>query len=195
MSRTSSEVIDAQKGGLAYPEGAWVGSCGHLFPSRVQWLHKYLTKVDDLDLRPKVSEKIRINSEDNISIGNRTIPNLSTTSTKVMKMRATVGSGLTTQGIVIHEQVSLDWIKWALGRKVWKTLYTQERMNGSVKNTELILNDVKDVLNFAVEEGMLLEYRITEINFDRYKNNLSLKFSCKLLETILFVDISGSLYY
>ena len=170
--------VELQQQRLAYPEGAWIGSCGDSFPSRVNWLHKYLSKVD-VRKRDATSK----------------VPPLSTTTAEVMKRRATVGSGLTTQGIVIHEQVSLDWIKWALGRKVWKTLYNNERINATSGGLDLVVNDVKEVLNLAIEEEMLSEYRITEVLFDRHSNNLSLKFSCKLMETILFVDISGSLYY
>ena len=170
--------IQLQQQRLAYPEGAWIGLCGNVFPSRVNWLHKNLIKSDirKTNSKPK-------------------LPELSTTSMLVIKKRATVGSGLTTQGIVIHEQVSLDWIKWALGRKVWKTLYSNERINATAEGLELIANDVKEVLNLALEEEMLSEYQITEVLLDRYTNNLSLKFSCRLMETILFVDISGSLYY
>lgn len=170
--------VELQQQRLAYPEGAWIGSCGDSFPSRVNWLHKYLSKVD-VRKRDATSK----------------VPPLSTTTAEVMKRRATVGSGLTTQGIIIHEQVSLDWIKWALGRKVWKTLYNNERINATPEGLDLVVNDVKEVLNLAIEEEMLSEYRITEVLFDRHSNNLSLKFSCKLMETILFVDISGSLYY
>ena len=170
--------VELQQQRLAYPEAAWIATCGNYFPSRVNWLHKYLTKVDvrKRDAKSKV-------------------PELSTTTAEVMKRRVTVGSGLTTQGIIIHEQVSLDWIKWALGRKVWKTLYNNERINATSGGLDLVVNDVKEVLNLAIEEEMLSEYRITEVLFDRHSNNLSLKFSCKLMETILFVDISGSLYY
>ena len=174
----SLSPVELQQQRLAYPEGAWIGSCGDSFPSRVNWLHKYLSKVD-VRKRDATSK----------------VPPLSTTTAEVMKRRATVGSGLTTQGIIIHEQVSLDWIKWALGRKVWKTLYNNERINATSGGLDLVVNDVKEVLNLAIEEGMLSEYRITEVLFDRHSNNLSLKFSCKLMETILFVDISGSLYY
>ena len=171
-------AIQLQQQRLAYPEGAWIGLCGNVFPSRVNWLHKNLIKSDirKINSKPK-------------------LPELSSTTMLVIKKRATVGSGLTTQGIVIHEQVSLDWIKWALGRKVWKTLYSNERINATTEGLELIANDVKEVLNLALEEEMLSEYQITEVLLDRYTNNLSLKFSCRLMETILFVDISGSLYY
>ena len=30
-----------------YPESCWIGRCGHVFPSRIQWLHKYLAGVVD----------------------------------------------------------------------------------------------------------------------------------------------------
>ena len=30
-----------------YPESCWIGRCGHAFPSRMQWLHKYLAGVVD----------------------------------------------------------------------------------------------------------------------------------------------------
>ncbi len=167
--------VQLQQQRLAYPEAAWISACGIYFPSEVEWLHTYLSKVDEV----KTSD----------------ILESSTASSRILKKRSTVGSGTTTQGIVISEQVSLDWIKWALGRKVWSTLYNSERLNGTLKNQEIIINNVKDVLNLALEEEMISEYEIKDVVYNRSSNNLSLKFSCSLVQTILFVNVSGSLYY
>ena len=73
-----------------YPEASWIAKCGGNFPSKVQWLHKYL----------------RGNSVHKLS----QIPNLSTTLVTILDNKATSGSGMTGQGIVINEQVSLDWV-------------------------------------------------------------------------------------
>lgn len=167
--------VQLQQQRLAYPEAAWIGACGDSFPSRVEWLHTYLSKVDEVETS--------------------NIFETSTASSRILKKRSTIGSGTTTQGIVVSEQVSLDWIKWALGRKIWSTLYSSERLNGTLKNQEIIINNVKDVLNLALEEEMISEYEIKDVVYSRRSNNLSLKFSCSLVQTILYVNVSGSLYY
>lgn len=164
-----------QQARLAYPESAWLGLCGNSFPSGVQWLYKYLAKVDI------VKDKV--------------IPNFTTTSSLVLKDQATVGSGMTTQGIPIHEQVSLDWVRWALSRQVWNTLYTKEKINATQGGLDLIINDIKMVLDLAVKESMFSEYQITETKLDRSSNEIRVKFSAKLVHTILEVEVSGSLRY
>lgn len=166
---------------LAYPEAAWIASCGNEFPSRVQWLHKYLSKVDVLPskgLKDKLPES--------------GYPN---TTSVVMKNRATVGSGKTSQGVPIHEQVSLDWVKWAISRKVWRLLYTKDKVNATEAGKELIINEVKDVLNVAVEEGIFIKYDISGVTLDSKSSTISIKFSAELEQTILYVDVSGSLYH
>lgn len=166
---------------LAYPEAAWIASCGNEFPSRVQWLHKYLTKVDVLPERG-LKDKLPDSGYPN------------TTST-VMKSRATVGSGKTSEGVPIHEQVSLDWVKWAISRKVWRLLYTKDKVSATEGGKELIVNEVKDVLNVAVEEGVFVKYNISGVTLDSKSGTISIKFSAELEHTILYVDVSGSLHY
>ena len=166
---------------LAYPEAAWIASCGNEFPSRVQWLHKYLIKVDVL---PEKGLKDKLPDSG--------YPN--TTST-VMKNRATVGSGKTSEGVPIHEQVSLDWVKWAISRKVWRLLYTKDKVSATEGGKELIANEVKDVLNVAVEEGIFIKYNISGVTLDSKSGTISIKFSAELEHTILYVDVSGSLHY
>lgn len=39
-----------------YPESCWIGRCGHTFPSRIQWLHKYLAGVENLYVLPSNEE-------------------------------------------------------------------------------------------------------------------------------------------
>lgn len=161
---------------LAYPEAAWIANCGNEFPSRVSWVYKHLSKVDVL-------------SESDIPK-----EGYSTTTSTVMKNRATVGSGKTSQGVPIHEQVSLDWVKWAISRKVWKLLYTSGKINTDKGGKELIANEIKDVLNVAVEEGIFIRYELSEAVITN-GDILSIKFSAELEHTILYVDVSGSLYY
>lgn len=166
---------------LAYPEAAWIASCGNEFPSRVQWLHKYLIKVDVLPAKG-LKDKLPDSGYPN------------TTST-VMKNRATVGSGKTSEGVPIHEQVSLDWVKWAISRKVWRLLYTKDKVSATEGGKELIVNEVKDVLNVAVEEGIFINYNISGVTLDSKSGTISIKFSAELEHTILYVDVSGSLHY
>lgn len=164
-----------QQARLAYPESAWIGLCGNVFPSSVQWLYKYLAKVD--------------------VVKDKTIPDLMSTTSFVMKDVATTGSGMTNQGILIHEQVSLDWVKWALSRKVWNTLYTKEKINATQGGLDLIINDIKMVLDLAVQESMFVKYQITETKIDRNTNTIQVKFTADLTHTILEVEVNGSLRY
>lgn len=162
---------------LAYPEAAWIANCGNKFPSRVSWVYKHLSKVDVL------SESV--------------IPKegYSTTTSVVMKNIATVGSGKTSQGVPIHEQVSLDWVKWAIRQRVWKTLYTQNKINATEGGIDLIVNEVKYILDIAVEQGIFTQYKIGETKLDRNTNNLQVKFKANLTHTILEVEVNGSLKY
>jgi len=171
----SESIENLQQARLAYPEAAWIAACGGIFPSRVQWLYKYLDKVDVVEAG--------------------VIPNLSTASSIVMKNRATVGSSSTLDGILIHEQVSLDWVKWALGRKVWSTLYSRDKLNTDAGGLELITNDVKQVLSVAVDEGVFVSYEIESVKINKIENSVSVKFNVVLSQTILKSEISGTLYY
>lgn len=173
INTASTEQL--QQARLAYPESAWIGLCGNVFPSSVQWLYKYLAKVD--------------------VVKDKTIPDLMSTTSLVMKDIATTGSGMTNQGILIHEQVSLDWVKWALSRKVWNTLYTKEKINATQGGLDLIINDIKMVLDLAVQESMFIKYQITETKLDRNTNTIQVKFTAELTHTILEVEVNGSLRY
>lgn len=170
-----STVEQLQQARLAYPEGAWIGLCGNVFPSSVQWLYKYLAKVD--------------------VVKDKTIPDLMSTTSLVMKDIATTGSGMTNQGIPIHEKVSIDWVKWALSRRVWNILYTKEKINATQGGLDLIINDIKMVLDLAVTESMFTKYQITETKLDRNTNTIQVKFTAELIHTILEVEVNGSLRY
>lgn len=171
----TTSVEQYQTARLAYPEGAWISVCGNSFPSRVQWLHKFLIKSD-------------LNTLKNI-------PDLSTTSARVVSSKATAGSGSTAQGVVIHEQVSLDWVRWALSRKVWNTLYSKSKVSATQGGVDLIVNDVKQVLDVAVQEGVFSEYRITETKLNRMDNTISLKFTAMFVQSILNLEVNGTLHY
>lgn len=164
-----------QQARIAYPESAWIGLCGDLFPSSVQWLYKYLAKVD--------------------TVKDKTIPDFTTTSSLVINNKATIGSGLTNQGIAIHEQVSMDWVKWAISRKVWNILYTKEKINATSGGLDLIINEIRAVLELAVQESMFSDYRITETKLNRITNTMSVKFEASTTYTILEAEVSGSLRY
>lgn len=166
---------DFQTANIAYPEAAWIAECANSFPSRVQWLHKMLVKPDVM----KYSE----------------VPDKSNTSAIVMNTKVTVGSGTTMQGIAIHEQVSLDWVKWAIGRKVWNLLYNTSKLPANTGGTELIKNEMKNVLDLAVEEGVFSKYIIKDISIAKDKETVKASFSATLMHSILGASISGSLYH
>ena len=175
LERQDIPIDLAQSARIAYPEASWISKCGDSFPSRVQWLHKYL----------------RGNSVHKLS----QIPNLSTTLVTILDNKATSGSGMTGQGIVINEQVSLDWVTWAISKNIWNTLYTESKINANDSGLTLIENKLKEVLDIAVKENIFTEYKITQRNLQRQTNNASFKFSASLVYSILNVNIEGSVYY
>lgn len=175
LERQDIPIDLAQSARIAYPEASWISKCGDSFPSRVQWLHKYL----------------RGNSVHKLS----QIPNLSTTLVTILDNKATTGSGMTGQGIVINEQVSLDWVAWAISKNIWNTLYTESKINANDSGLALIENKLKEVLDIAVKENILSEYKITQRNLQRQTSNASFKFSASLVYSILNVNIEGSVYY
>ena len=175
LERQDIPIDLAQSARFAYPEASWISKCGNSFPSRVQWLHKYL----------------RGNSVHKLS----QIPNLSTTLVTILDNKATTGSGMTGQGIVINEQVSLDWVTWAISKNIWNTLYTESKINANDSGLTLIENKLKEVLDIAVKENIFSEYKITQRNLQRQTNNASFKFSASLVYSILNVNIEGSVYY
>ena len=175
LERQDIPIDLAQSARIAYPEASWIAKCGDSFPSRVQWLHKYL----------------RGNSVHKLS----QIPNLSTTLVTILDNKATTGSGMTGQGIVINEQVSLDWVTWAISKNIWNTLYTESKINANDSGLTLIENKLKEVLDIAVKENIFTEYKITQRNLQRQTNNASFKFSASLVYSILNVNIEGSVYY
>ena len=170
-----AEIQYYQLARTAYPEAAWIAECANLFSSRVQWLHKMLVKPEIM----KYSE----------------IPENSNTTVIVMDTKATVGSGNTMQGFAIHEQVSLDWVKWAIGRKVWTLLYNASKLPSTVGGTELIKNEMKNVLDLAIEEGVFSKYHIKNISIAKDKETVKASFSATLMHSILGASISGSLYH
>lgn len=172
---STATTVDLQTARLAYPEAAWIGLCGNSFPSSVQWLYKYLAKVD--------------------TIKDKKIPDLSSTSSIVVKNKATIGSGRTTQGVLIHEQISLDWVRWAIARKVWSTLYNSDKVNATQGGSEIITNDVKSVLEVAVEQDIFSTYNIIDITLNAKENKLSIRFNAMLTQSIMNVEVNGSLYY
>ena len=135
------------------------------FPSSVQWLYKYLAKTD--------------------IVFEKDIPCLSNTSSIVINDKAVVGSGKTNQNYQSYEQVSIDWVKWAISQRVWKTLYTQNKINATEGGIDLIVNEIKYILDIAVEQGIFTQYKIGETKLDRNTNNLQVKFTANLTHTIL----------
>ena len=137
-------------------------------------MHKFIAGVDDFRLT--------------------TIPNLSTTSIKILGWRSTEGSGVTGQGVVINEQVSLDWVRYAITKNVWNLLYQSGKVDATSEGVVLIENKIKEVLDVAVIEGIFSEYRLLGNTLDRQQNNATYKFKAKLTYSILNADIEGVVY-
>lgn len=168
----------AQKRSLRFPEGAWIGLCGYYFPSTVQWLYKNIKKSDVFD----ISE----------------IPEYSTTtSTETLtRDKATLGSGTTCQGFPIHEVVSLDWVKYALQKRVWQLLYQTEKVSATQAGLSLVENAVRYVLDIAVQQGIFSEYQITARSVSGLQSRASISFEATLTQTILEVKkVEGTIYH
>lgn len=167
---------EAQNKALEYPEGAWIGYCGWFFPSQVQWLYKNLNRVDYFDLKQ--------------------IPNYSNTTIMLyLNDKSTVGTGKTAQDIDINEHISLDWVKFALQRKLWLSLYSNKKINATVYGLQSLENQIKEILDVSVEQGIFSSYIITDRKLDRINNKASFKFSATLTHSILGVDkVEGTIY-
>lgn len=167
---------EANKKTLAYPEGAWIGLCGSDFPSHVQWLHKFVERMEWFDLVQ--------------------IPDFSTACVRVYgRDKATVGTAETCEKYPINEQVSLDWVKYALQRKLWNLLYNSKKINATVNGLQILENQIKEILDVAVNEGIFTDYLITKRELDRFNSKASFKFVATLTHSILGVDkVEGNIY-
>ncbi|MEG0407482.1 MAG: hypothetical protein RR623_01290 [Bacilli bacterium] len=168
----------AQARKAIYPEMSWIGYCGWFFPSRIQWLHKRLVSVD-------ANKYINI-------------PNLSSTTSLVMfNSPATSGSGTTCQGIPINFQVSLDWLVYAISKRMWNILYnTPTKINTTRNGLSVLENSLVETLDFSVTENIFTEYKIISRSVDRITGKASFKFSATLLHSILGVDkVEGTIYH
>lgn len=158
-----------------YPEAAWIARCGWLFPSRIQWLYKTLVGASVFDLKE--------------------IPLLSNSYTTIKGNQVTVGTGTTTRGYPIDQEVGLDWVKWAIQKNCWSLLYSAEKVNATQNGLLQFEQRVKEPLDIAVRENLFSSYSIKERNLDRIKNSVSFKFTATLLYSILGVDqVEGSIY-
>lgn len=158
-----------------YPEGSWIGRCGGVFPSRIQWLFKTLVEVETFDLKE--------------------IPFFSHTSVVIRGNKVTVGTGTTGQGYPIDQQISLDWLKWAIEKNCWNLLKSSEKVNATNNGLLLFEQRVKEPLDVAVQQNIFSSYTITEKKLDRRNNKVSFKFTANLLHSILGVDkVEGYIY-
>lgn len=171
----------AQGRGLKYPEGAWIGYCGNFFPSQVQWLYKMIQNVDS-------------HTHDTL----QTIPDYSTT-TVIMPQydaKSTLGSGATCQGHKIHEVVSLDWVRYALQKKLWEVFYNSEKIPATTAGMSLLENAVRYVLDIAVQQEIFTDYTITGRKLTGSLNRASFTFEATLTQTILEVKkVEGTIYH
>lgn len=104
------------------------------------------------------------------------------------------GNGVTGQGVVINEQVSLDWVRYAITKNVWNLLYQSGKVDATSEGVVLIENKIKEVLDVAVTEGIFSEYQLLGNTLDRQQNNATYKFKAKLTYSILNADIEGVVY-
>lgn len=168
----------AQGRGIKYPEGSWIGLCGNYFPSQVQWLYKNLKNVDTFQLQE--------------------IPDLSTISTLMPynNEKSTLGSGKTGQGFNIHEVVSLDWVRYAIQKKLWEVFYNNERVLATAAGMLLLENAVRYVLDIAVQQDIFTAYTITGRNLISSINRASFSFEATITQTILEVKkVEGTIYH
>lgn len=157
-----------------YPEASWIAYCGNFFPSQIQWLYKSLPAISDI--KP-------IN-----------IPDLSTVYSKNIGVKATFGSGKTLQGVPIKEQVSIDWLQWAIEQNLWNLLYTSENINATESGLTIVENVLREVLDASVEYEIFQSYKITSRSLNRVTNKASFKFSANLEHSILNAEVEGVVY-
>lgn len=169
-------VTEAQNKSLKYPEGGWIGICGNYFPSEVQWLYKNILKAT-----PNSS---------------KSIPTISTTVfyKQGTESLATFGSGNTASGIPIGEKVSLDWLQYAIQRRLWSLLYNQEKIGNAESGKQMFLNELIYVLDTAVKNNIITNYVINSSSINRVKGTISVNFKAELTSTIISVNVAGSLY-
>lgn len=169
-------VEEAQGKQLEYPEGGWIGQVGGYFPSEIQWLYKSFNKQ--------------------YSTKDKLIPEVSTTTyiNPTTLDLVTFGSGKTTDSIPIQEQVSLDWLSYAIQKRLWALLYQKEKIDATRVGLNSFLNELVYVLDIAVRENIFTSYSITSMDLNRFNNKVSFAFRAEMTQTILSVNVTGSLY-
>lgn len=168
----------AQKRNLKYPEGAWLGYCGNFFPSTIQWLYKNIQNVNTFQ---PVS-----------------IPNFSTTCVIMpdTKSKSTLGSGTNCEGYKVYEVVSLDWVRYAMQKKLWEVFYSNEKVPTTSGGMSLLENAVRYVLDIAVAQGIFQSYKITGSKYTSPLSRASFTFEAVLTQTILEVKkVEGTIYH
>lgn len=161
---------------LSYPESGWISVCGSYFPSEVQWLYKTFDGINQID-----GNKIPLYSNSAYRFG-------------LSDVVTTVGTGQTTDGIPIEEQVGMDWLKYAIQKRFWSLLYKQERITATQAGMTMFKNELIYVLDLAVSLEMLTDYTITSSSLDRENCKVAFTFTATFTHTILSAKVSGSLY-
>ncbi len=152
---------------IFYPEAVWIARCLNLLPTRTQWLYKTLDGVEGFDV-----DDIPVNAN---------------TTTYIRGDKVTLGTGCTTQGVRIEQQIFLDWLKWAIQNNMWNLLYASEKVPATQGGLTLFEHRLKEPLDFSLQEQAIAEYQITERRiYDQVK--VSFKFNIKLMHSILGVD-------
>lgn len=160
---------------IAYPEAGWIAKCGFKFPSLIQWLYKYINLAE--------------------TVKQTNIPDLSTTSSIVHKVKATIGSGVTGLGLTIQDQVCLDWVVWAIQKRLWDYMYKNDDIPATNEGLDIVENELVSVLEIAKDQKMFERWKITSRGLDRLNNKASLKFEATLTHSIMGVRVAGTVYY
>ena len=126
------------------------------------------------------------------------IPDLATShGITLFSSTATQGSGTTCQGVPINIQVSLDWLVYAISKRLWNILYrTETKINATRGGLDILEAGLLEVLNLCITENMFSDFRIVSRSVDRRTGKASFKFSATLVHSILGVDkVEGKIYH
>ena len=154
-----------------YEEAAFIARCSSTPPLKIQWMYKQLSGVD-------------ISNAEKFPLANYY--------TNFNQDQGTYGSGESCRGWKIEHEVGLDWLKITLQNKLFGEMYGREKIPSNTVGQIQMENQVKRVLSYAKQQGLISNYRIkgSAIQNSTYSTN----FTCDLTHSILGVDkITGTI--
>lgn len=208
---------DMESAKYNYPEAAWISRCGSIFPSQVQWLCKELIGVSPeqefndfneiLDYEWDLSQELVLwDSGKNVTSQHTPdydyqddpLPPFKAPSnwyTDVLGYNVTWGSGTTCAGDWIDNQVTDDWMQWAIQRNIWKLLKSSPKVNATSQGLNLIQMKIEEVLDFLIQQNGIKKYKITKAIFDRYSRSSSFEFTYYREHAIIgVIAVNGVVY-